>query len=375
MSNAFPTIRYKLDKQQWFAQFDNGSQIWFGGIDEKERSEKILGQEHSTIFLNECSQIPIHSRELTMTRLAQLAKQVIPGAKVDGVPLKTRMYYDANPPTKSHWTYKIFIQRVDPHTKKPLDSPEDYESFQINPVDNESNLSAEYLHTLRSMSARLRKRFLDGEFQDGNSNILFSDIDIEKWRVVDTRIPDMVRVVVGVDPSGSGDDAFADNDAIGIVVCGLGTDGNAYVLEDCTVKAGPSTWGKVATNAYERHEANIIVGEGNYGGAMVEHVIRTARPRTPYKMVTATRGKVVRAEPFAALMEQGKIRMVGFHHSLEEELCQFTTGGYMGDDSPNRADACIWALTELFAGIVHERPLPKKTSSILNSSGTSFMAD
>ena len=128
----------------------------------------------------------------------------------------------------------------------------------------------------------------------------------------------------------------------------LGTDGCAYVLEDLTIKAGPATWGKVATNAYERHEADRIIGETNYGGAMVEFVIRTANSNVAYKSVTASRGKVVRAEPAAALHETDKIKFVGDFPELEDELLSFTTTGYTGARSPNRADWLVWGITELF---------------------------
>jgi predicted phage terminase large subunit-like protein len=144
----------------------------------------------------------------------------------------------------------------------------------------------------------------------------------------------------------------ADNDAIGITVVGLGVDGNAYVIEDCTVKAGPATWGRVATGAFERHDGDVIVGEVNYGGAMVNHVIQAARPRTPFRQVTASRGKVVRAEPFSALYEAGKVRHAGRFTELEDELTSFTTNGYLGGSSPNRADALVWALAELFPAIL-----------------------
>jgi len=97
------------------------------------------------------------------------------------------------------------------------------------------------------------------------------------------------------------------------------------------------------------------VGEVNYGGAMVRHVIQTARARTPFQQVTATRGKAVRAEPFSALYEQGKVRHVGRFNELEEELTAFTTHGYLGGGSPNRGDALIWALAALFPGIVNPR--------------------
>lgn len=353
MDLAFPGVRYVVNKTDWFAEFDNGSQIWFGGLDDKERAEKILGMEFATIYLNEASQIPKTSRDIAVTRLAQQVTQVIKGTETR--PLKPRMLYDCNPPSKAHWTYKLFVEKRDPITKEALPHPEDFAFFQINPFDNAENVSEGYLDTLRGLSSRLQKRFLRGEFADATPNALFSDELIDQWRVTDRVLPDMVRIVVAVDPSGAGDIDNADNDAIGIVVVGLGTDGICYVLEDLTVKAGPKTWGKIVTDAYERHEADAVVGETNYGGAMVQHVIQTARPRTNFRKVTATRGKVVRAEPVSALYEQGKVRHVGFHRDLEDELLAFTTGGFMGETSPNRADALVWAITELFPGVIKPR--------------------
>ena len=103
-----------------------------------------------------------------------------------------------------------------------------------------------------------------------------------------------------------------------------------------------------------------MVAEQNYGGAMVEHTIRTCNPTIAYKAVTASRGKVVRAEPISALVEQGKIRHLGRFDKLEDELAGFTTTGYTGAGSPNRADAYVWAFTELFPSIVKPRKAPKK---------------
>ena len=360
MELAFPGVKYTMSKTDWFAEFDNGSQIWFGGLDDKERAEKILGMEFATIYLNETSQIPKTSRDIAVTRLAQQVDQVIKGTEVRA--LKPRMLYDCNPPSKAHWSYKLFVEKRDPDTKKPLLHGEDYAFFQINPFDNSENVSAGYLETLKSLSSRLQKRFLRGEFAEATPNALFSDELIDKWRVTDALLPDMVRIVIAVDPSGAGDVDNADNDAIGIMVVGLGTDGICYVMEDLTVKAGPSTWGRVVTDAYDRHEADAVVGEVNYGGAMVQHVIQTARPRTNFRKVTATRGKVVRAEPVSALYEQGKVRHVGFLRDLEDELMAFTTGGFMGELSPNRADALVWAITELFPGVI--RPRKPKTEVI-----------
>ena len=353
MQLAFPGVNYTMNKTDWYAELDNGSQIWFGGLDDKERAEKILGMEFATIYLNETSQIPKTSRDIAVTRLAQQVDQVIKGTEIKA--LKPRMLYDCNPPSKAHWTYKLFVEKRDPDTKKPIPHPEDFVFFQINPFDNKDNVSAGYLETLQGLSARLQKRFLRGEFAEATPNALFNDELVDKWRVVDAVLPDMVRIVVAVDPSGAGDVDNADNDAIGIMVVGLGTDGNCYVMEDLTVKAGPATWGRIVADAYDRHEADAVIGEVNYGGAMVQHVIQTARPRTNFRKVTATRGKVVRAEPVSALYEQGKVRHVGFLRDLEDELMAFTTGGFMGEKSPNRADALIWAITELFPGVIKPR--------------------
>lgn len=362
MKLCFPNIQYRIDKTDWYCQLDNGSQIWFGGLDDKERSEKILGMEFVTIYLNECSQIPQSSRDIVVTRLAQQVDQLITGQAP--TPLQPRMYYDANPPSKAHWSYRLFVLKMNLDTKQTLSNPEDYSYFKINPQDNEQNLSAGYLQTLQGLGARLRKRFLDGEFAEATQNSLFDETNIDKWRIISSEdVPEMVRIVIAVDPSGSGDTDNADNDAIGIVAAGLGADGNGYILADLTVKAGPATWGRIATDAFDRFQANTIVGEVNYGGAMVEHVIQTSRPRTPYRSVTATRGKIVRAEPAAALYEQGRIRHVGYFRDLEDELAAFTTNGYMGPDSPNRADALIWAITDLFGGIVAVKKKTKRPIS------------
>lgn len=358
MKLAFPGVRYTLHKGDGFAAIHADgadSEIWFSGLDDKERVEKVLGKEFVTVYFNECSQIPMGSVDIALTRLAQAIETKIAGRAPQM--LKPRAYYDCNPPSKAHWTYKRFIEKRDPETGRALARPDDYASFQINPGDNAQNLSSNYMETLQGMSARLQKRFLKGEFSDATPNQLFPPEAIDRWRVAaGSDLPDFVRVVVAVDPSGSGDVDNADNDAIGICVGAIGTDGNAYLLEDCTVKAGPATWGRVAVNAFVRHEADAIVGETNFGGEMVVSTIKAAATaqevRPTVKKVTASRGKVARAEPFSALYEQGKVRHVGEYPELEDELTAFSTYGYLGENSPNRADAWIWVLAELFPGLI-----------------------
>jgi predicted phage terminase large subunit-like protein len=355
---CYPQIETRWQERPGYFRLENGSEIWLGGLDDKERTEKILGLEFATIFLNECSQIPWPSVGLVVTRLAQVAQTQIEDREPKQ--LARKMYYDCNPPSKAHWTYRLFIQGVDPETNLPLPANGRYKAMQMNPTDNLDNLPADYIdQTLKGLSARLQKRFLRGEFADATPNALFPEEHIERWRHLDGDLPEWQRIVVAVDPSGSGDTDNVDNDAIGILVVGLGTDGNCYVLEDCTVKAGPNTWGNIATTAFDRHRADVIVAETNFGGAMVQTVIQAARQRTPFKAVTASRGKVVRAEPFSSLYEQGKIRHVGYFRELEDELAGFSTLGYTGHGSPNRADALIWGLTELFPGMVNPRKQTK----------------
>lgn len=369
MEKCFPGIPYELNKSDWYATFPNRSEVWLGGLDDKERTEKILGKEFATLYLNEVSQIPWSSRNLAVTRLAQNCPYELEGQhKV----LALKMYYDCNPPSKSHWSYQAFHLKRDPDTKRPLDS-DNFAYFRINPEDNRENLPLDYIKELENLPARMRRRFLLGEYGEIAPGALWTEELLDKWRVTDGELPDLQRIVVAVDPSGSDDEDNQENDEIGIMVGALGTDGNGYLLEDLTLKAGPKTWGKVATDAFDRHDADVIVGEKNYGGAMVGYVIDT-QPKVngrkrPFKLVTASRGKAVRAEPISALHEQGKIRLVGNFASLEDELCGFTDHGYTGEKSPNRADAFVWLFSELFPGLVKEKKEQKSESHYHMPSG------
>ena len=376
MRVCFPHYKYELNKSDLYAVMPNGSEIWFGGLDDKDRTERILGNEYATIYFNECSQIPWNSRNVAITRLAQRVDQIVDDVRS---PLPLKAYYDENPPDKGHWTYRMFIECRDPESREGLPNQYLYGHMRLNPADNVENLGDGYLDTLKQLSGRYQKRFLLGEFRDAAPNALFTDETLDRWRVMTAELPDMLRVVVAVDPSGADDEDNVDADEIGIVVAGLGLDGVCYILEDLTCKAGPATWGRVATDAYERHAANTIVGEVNYGGAMVAHVIRTSRAGTPFQKVTASRGKVVRADPVAALCETGKVRIVGRMTPLEDELCAFTTHGYVGDRSPNRADAMIWAVSALLPKLCQVKPEeraepPKQVFMSQRSSAQGWMA-
>lgn len=359
MSLCFPEVKGNLNKSDWFYTFPNGSEVWFGGLDDKDRTEKILGKEFATIAFNEVSQISWGAVEMAHTRLAQKTS------------LKLRALYDENPPKKGHWSYRLFIEKVNPIDKTALANQGNYVAMRLNPEDNRDNLPGEYLSTLRNLSGERKRRFYDGEFGDDAANALFSDSTFDRNRALGQNdLPQFLRVIVAVDPSGASDDENNQGDAIGIVVMALGTDGKAYLLEDLTLKAGPKTWGAVAAEAFKRHSADLIVAETNYGGEMVKFVVQAASPGIPFKAVTASRGKVVRAEPISYLVEDGKIRHVGDFPELEDELTAFTTTGYTGESSPNRADAYVWAATALFPGLTEQigvkekMPLPQPPRAV-----------
>lgn len=363
MQLCFPDVRYTLNRSDWFMLLPNHAEVWLLGVDDKERTDKVLGKEFVTLFFNECSQIPYASRSVAMTRLAQRVIYELEGRERV---MALKAYYDQNPPSKGHWGYQLFHLKRDPDSKRPLEHPEQFATMSMHPKDNEANLAPGYIsQVLEALPARERRRFLDGAYGEVAPGALWSEEILDRWRVGGEEMPDLQRVVVAVDPSGSDEDDNADNDEIGIMVGALGVDGNGYLLEDLTLKAGPKTWGGVVAHAFDRHEADAIVGEVNYGGAMVKYVIETqpAEGRVrPFKMLTASRGKVVRAEPISALHERGKVRLVGRFSKLEEELCSFTTHGYVGEKSPNRADAFVWLMSELFPGMVKEKPKAKRVA-------------
>jgi phage terminase large subunit-like protein len=213
--------------------------------------------------------------------------------------------------------------------------------------DNRANLAPTFFSQVvaRYAGTRLGRQELNAEILDEIVGALWTRAIIDTAREP-RAVPDMQRVVVAVDPSGaSGDDESADS--IGIVVAGLGIDGRGYILADRTCKLSPAGWGRRAVSAYHEFKADRIVAERNFGGAMVEHVIRTADPNVAFAEVTASRGKVVRAEPVAALYEQGRISHIGDLAELEDQMCQMATDGYLGEGSPDRLDAMVWAITDL----------------------------
>jgi PBSX family phage terminase large subunit len=365
MKLCFPGVPYKANKQDWFWEFPNGSQVWVGGLDEKERTEKILGQEYVSVYCNEASEIVWSSVEMLKTRLAQ----TVPS-------LRQKFYADCNPPLTSHWTHRLFIEKRDPETRIKVDDPENYACLRVNPEDNKQNLSPEFLASLERMSARAKKRFWLGEWGSETENALWTLETFDKHRRKER--PEMQRIIIGVDPSGTKGADDERSDKVGIVVVGLGVDGDAYVLEDLTAQVSPREWGRRIVSAYDRYGADLVVAEINFGGAMVQEIVRAAasemKVQVSFREVHASRGKIIRAEPVSTLYERGKVHHVGdVFPELEDQMCNFTTMGYMGDRSPDRADALVWALTELFPGMTKKtQPKPLRIEGLSSYNAQRF---
>jgi predicted phage terminase large subunit-like protein len=214
--------------------------------------------------------------------------------------------------------------------------------------DNADNLPAATLDRLRERydGTRLGRQELYAELLEDVQGALWTPAMIEPHRV--KRAPDgLRRVVIAVDPSGTAGKGKDKGDEIGIVAAAKADDGRYYVLEDASLQASPEAWARRVADQYEKWGADRVIAEKNFGGAMIEAVLRTAAPDLPVKMVTASRGKAVRAEPVAALYEQGKVSHVGQFDTLEDQMCAMTPAGFVGEGSPDRVDALVWALTEL----------------------------
>lgn len=228
-------------------------------------------------------------------------------------------------------------------------------------LDNKANLASAFLRqiTAKYEGTRLGRQELSAEILDDAPDALWTRAGLDRYRVAFGQLPPLQRIVVAIDPAAKTNEVQEFGAATGIVVAALGQDGRGYVLDDSTCRESPHGWARRALACRDRYDADCIVGEINNGGEMVEAVIRSADPMVAFKAVTASRGKWVRAEPIAALYEQGRISHVGTFPELEDEMVMFGPNGLIGDTSPDRADALVWALTELFPRIIRADELEK----------------
>ena len=216
-------------------------------------------------------------------------------------------------------------------------------------IENAANLAPAFLSeiTRRYEGTRLGRQELDAELLEDVPGALWQRDWIDRDRV--STAPELKRLVVAIDPAASSAEG---SDETGIIVAGVGGDGHGYVIDDLSGRYQPPAWAALAIEAYRRYEADRIVAEVNAGGEMVQATLRTVDSNISFTAVHASRGKVIRAEPVAALYEQRKVHHVGILAALEDQLCAFTSdydrsrGG-----SPDRLDALVWALNDLMVKV------------------------
>lgn len=227
--------------------------------------------------------------------------------------------------------------------------------------DNADNLAASTLEALKEKyeGTRLGRQELYAEMLEDVVGALWTRAMLDEAsqmgkkrtaKLLKDDLPlnhNLVRVEIGVDPSGSDGET---GDRIGIVVAGIDVFGNGHVLEDATLLASPDEWAARVAKLYRKYNADGVVAERNYGGDMVKAILQSKDRTMPVRMVTATRGKAVRAAPVAALYEQGKVAHYGQMNDLEDQLVLFTSSEYIGEGSPDRVDALVWVLTSLMLG-------------------------
>lgn len=210
-------------------------------------------------------------------------------------------------------------------------------------TDDNPHLHADVRAELYGLYAgtRLGRQELAAELLTDVPGALWTRDRIEQARTLSA--PPLTRIVVAIDPAATSGENAADTGIVVAGVVGHGADAHGYILDDRSVHASPHGWASAAVAAYHTYRADRIVAETNNGGEMVGQTIRTVDPRVAYTAVHASRGKATRAEPVAALYEQGRVHHVGAFPELEDQLCSWLPG----EDSPDRLDALVWALTDL----------------------------
>lgn len=346
---CFPGVEPVWNEKYGYYAFEGGSEIWIGGLNDDKAMERVLGNEYVSIYINEASEVRHAAFVLLRSRLAQVCKDV------NGNSVTQRFYVDLNPTTRMHWTYRIWIDGVDPEDDSPVDRSS-YGVETISPYENEANLSADYLADLEAFGTRARKRFLEGQYTADDENALWrrSYIKRAQCREDGSWPVNMRRIVVAIDPAVS---TKAGSDETGIVVVALGEDGFGYLLEDASGKYRPEEWARRAVSLFRSMSADMVIGEVNNGGDLIESALRAQSPDVPYKAVVATRGKAVRAEPVAALYERGRIFHVGEFPAMEDQMTSVTVAfdSRAAGWSPDRVDALVWGFTELFPSLSARR--------------------
>ncbi len=280
-----------------------------------EEPDQLRGPAHDTVWIDE------------------LAKFKYPEETWDNMEMGLRL--GSNP--------QVFVTttpRPIPIIKRLVKDPSTID-IRFSTSQNAENLPESFLNRImgRYAGTRLGRQELEGEILDDNPGALWQRAVIENLRHTG-RIPQLIRMVVGVDPAVSGNE---DSDETGIITAGVAANGHCYVLDDASLRGSPNAWAVAVVRTFHRWEGDRVIGEVNNGGDLVEVNLRTVDRSIPFKAVHASRGKQIRAEPIAALYEQGKVHHVGTFPQLEDQMVEWVPG----EKSPDRMDALVWAIWEL----------------------------
>ncbi|EIZ79222.1 phage DNA Packaging protein [Novosphingobium sp. Rr 2-17] len=348
-----------VNREELTATYSNGSVIKFGGLEQGEARDKLLGGTYLTAFLNEATQFDYQDWTDISTRVRQRATFVgIDGEERVAI---NKLIADCNPTKESHFLCRLFRDRVNPTTRIQLDNRATHAWVKLHPSDNIENLGADYIRTLEGFDPAARKRFLDGDWGSDVADALFP----ERW-VHDNRVdglPDgperqqaidewrarLVRIIVAVDPAVTANDK---SDETGIIVAGIDHEGHGYILEDLSCKRLPLVWGKAVLDAYHRWQADRISVEGNHGHELLRTVLESIDPLANIHLLNAKTSKVSRAEPVANIYSKGLIHHVGEFPLLEDQMFALESTYKKGQrgTSPDRVDALVWSVIDLMVG-------------------------
>jgi len=350
VDKCFADIALQYNHSKMIVAFPNGSTVWFGGLDEGEKGDGLLGSNWNTILFDEANEMLAEMMQKARTRLSPKTR------RSDGKTLcVNRTFATVNPTFKTHHLYRTYVEKFDVFRNLPMnpDVAALYNWIRVNPKDNLENLGQDYIRELSSLSDANRRRFLDGEWSEEAVNALFKLSDINRNRVATWEAIGRIsfdRIVVGVDPAVT---SGATADFTGIVVVGWTRPGSGdrrssgqyYILEDRSIRGTPDEWAQAVVDAYLHWKADLIVGETNNGGDLVEKNLRSASRTIPFKKVVASRGKVKRAQHVVSLNEHGDLHVAVCLPELEGEMVGWDP--LDESTSPDRLDAMVWAVTEL----------------------------
>ena len=357
VDKCFEGVAFEYNHSRMILTCPNESTLWMGGLDEGEKSDGLMGSGWNTLLFDEANEMLPEGMQKARTRLSPKTKSA------DGTRYCiNRSFATVNPTYKTHHLYRTYVEKFDIFNGLPMSEEQAsmYNWCRINPCDNLENLSDDYIRELESLSPVNRKRFLEGEWSEESKDALFKAADINRNRVktfAEVEAINFDKIVIGVDPSVS---SGATADMTGIVVVGWTrpkssdrrSSGQYYLLDDRSIRGTPDEWAQAVYDAYTHWKADLVVGEANNGGDLVEKNIRSVSRVIPYKKVWASRGKAIRAQPVAAICARGDLHVAVSLPELEGEMVGWNPDS--GEPSPNRLDAMVWGVTEVMGAVCRQ---------------------